>query len=698
MFAASLLLGLVVVAPAPASTVAASTVAASTVAASTVAASTVAASTVAANQPPQIGEPPPDCGAVHRDYADPSCTTQTRLGVFRLSPHVVHPGQWLVGTISLTCGRGADGKDPCPIDWSWMLMVEASGLGPQGRRPHRGCGTYQTTCEILIPKHAATRPYEIVTVGITNDQGEGISKDYFAIVGGPWYLLSGHVTGTSGEPRDGVPVYISGPTTHRSTTDAAGFYSALLYAGNYSVTPLRDGYSPIESAGCRSVGDSCRVDLHAERVADFGAPPEFSIDVAARYDGTDHNGDHIVDYFPPNDNAVDPPLDPKRWQVTFSIKGDPSTCQANVTYGWAITPESGGTTVRGDGCSFVAELDQPGEFKAKLSVTTGGGAELSTDHNFTIKDILIVSLGDSFGAGEGVPEPTGTGFAWESNRCHTSSQSGFALAAAAVARDTISTDDPTKRIFHRVTFLHLACSGALAATGINAPYDGIDPGGATTPLPSQLTQMQQLLGDRVNHIDAIMLSIGGNDIGFSDIIHACASIPSYDGNNCDSSDGFTTATARFQQRLAALNQQYQRIHDRLASMSSSVDLNSRLVIAEYPDFMHGSDGSACSGPGTFSSTDWTWAYGLLGRLNADIASVAARYGWHVADRQVELFHTHGYCSSDSWMNSITDYATLPSSVGGTSGVFHPNIAGQEAYAEGLTPVLESVLQGDGART
>lgn len=634
---------------------------------------------------------------VHRDYADPSCTTQTRLGTFHLSPHVVRPGGALRGSIAVTCGRGPDGKQPCPIDWSGLTGLSFGGPSPVR---HTGCGTYQPTCTIRIPKRATTAPFRIVTVGITNDQGTGISKDYFAVVGGDYYLLSGHLKNALGAPIGGAWVFITGPGDRkRKTTDEAGLYSQLLTRGRYAVTVVQNGLKPVESTDCKVVGESCRVNLARNRTADFALPPEFTVDVAARYDGGDHNGDKIVDYFPPTDHPPSPPLDPDRWIVTLALKGYPKACDSASTYSWSVKAAKGGRVYRGDGCRFVAKLATPGKFTATLRLSSRGDTPVPSDKDFEVKDLLIVSMGDSFGSGEGVPEATGSAFAWESARCHTSSQSGFALAARRVALGAAAKDDERRNIFNRVTFVHLACSGALAGGGINEPYPGIEPGSATTPLLSQLAQMEQVLGKRLGDINAIMLSIGGNDIGFSSIIHACALIPPFQADYCDSESSFLQGNAHFRENLADLNAQYARIQQRLAGLSrGGVNLNSRLLITEYPDFMHNDNGALCTGPGAFSAERWAWAYGLLQQLNRNIETVAARatYRWRLVKGAVAAFHTHGYCSPSSWMNSITDFALLPSSVGSLAGIFHPNFDGQLAYAEALVPVLQALLKSEGA--
>src|SRR5712691_4922881 len=175
-----------------------------------------APSPAAAGGAPDLGTSPPDCGAVHRDYADPSCTTQTRNGTFSLSPHVVHAGGTLTGTIGARCmhrnGVGFDQppNELCPIDWNELLAI--------GKRKS-GCTPAAGFCTVKISKRAPQTKYTILTVGITSDQGTGISKDYYAIIGGDYYVLAGHVTDENAKPAHGVFVTISGPVSRSKRTE-----------------------------------------------------------------------------------------------------------------------------------------------------------------------------------------------------------------------------------------------------------------------------------------------------------------------------------------------------------------------------------------------------------------------------------------------------------------------------------------------
>src|SRR5262249_8247228 len=121
----------------------------------------------------------------------------------------------------------------------------------------------------------------------------------------------------------------------------------------------------------------------------------------------------------------------------------------------------------------------------------------------TVKDILIVSIGDSYASGEGNPEVRGVlnpqwavganaRITQEHADAHRSSRSAPALTALDIERANPHTS---------VTFLHLAHTGA-EVPDVRGPTGQIQRGGT-------------LVGTRP--IDGLFLSIGGNDIGFTNV-------------------------------------------------------------------------------------------------------------------------------------------------------------------------------------
>ena len=134
----------------------------------------------------------------------------------------------------------------------------------------------------------------------------------------------------------------------------------------------------------------------------------------------------------------------------------------------------------------------------------------------------------------GTPEPTYADIVLngatpgEALRCHRSMLSGQARAALMLEKADPHTS---------VTLVHLSCSGATIKTGLNEAYGGQDVEGVLDPLlstrlntsytgiPAQsdiIPQLDAALEKTLGReVDAMVISIGGNDVHFSDIINDC---------------------------------------------------------------------------------------------------------------------------------------------------------------------------------
>jgi len=132
----------------------------------------------------------------------------------------------------------------------------------------------------------------------------------------------------------------------------------------------------------------------------------------------------------------------------------------------------------------------------------------------------------------GTPEPTfadiilDDAIPGEALRCHRSMLSGQARAALALEQSDPHTS---------VTLVHLSCSGGTIAKGLNDTMPGtvsdtvidpllkienlIEPIFQPPPIKAQLDAALDKIEGR--EVDAIVISIGGNDIQFSDILFDC---------------------------------------------------------------------------------------------------------------------------------------------------------------------------------
>lgn len=101
---------------------------------------------------------------------------------------------------------------------------------------------------------------------------------------------------------------------------------------------------------------------------------------------------------------------------------------------------------------------------------------------------------------------------WRHLMAHRSTLSAHAQVAMAIERADPRTS---------VTFVFLAASGATVGRGVTARYNGVANEPAVQgrePLPAQILQAKELVRNR--KIDALLVSVGGNDIGFSNLVKA----------------------------------------------------------------------------------------------------------------------------------------------------------------------------------
>ena len=198
-----------------------------------------------------------------------------------------------------------------------------------------------------------------------------------------------------------------------------------------------------------------------------------------------------------------------------------------ATYNWSFadTDEPLDVVPGDEPCKFVAYFPNEGSYNIKLFVVTPAESSTRTDI-VRGQDWLIVSMGDSLGAGEGSPNKDavrGGEPLWQDRRCHRSSQAGSAKAAQMLEQLDTRTS---------VTFVHTSCSGARTMEGLLEPYAGVDrllgekypevtlATNEARMIPPQVHTASQLVGSR--EIDAVYLSIGANDIHFGDLVQVCA--------------------------------------------------------------------------------------------------------------------------------------------------------------------------------
>jgi outer membrane protein OmpA-like peptidoglycan-associated protein len=451
----------------------------------------------------------------------------------------------------------------------------------------------------------------------------------------------------------------------------------------------------------------------------------FDWSVPDRYTDTDADG--LLD--PANDTG-DPAIDGltvDKIDIRVALDGcsslpSPGPSRAITQWSWSVD----GTALPSTTCraSFDGRDDVPAT--VRLEVTDDTGARSASTVEVTPRDLLVVSVGDSVASGEGNPHAPSTATlppgdeVWQDGPCHRSAWSGPARAARR-----LEEADPRTS----VTFVQLSCSGAAmldvppqagAAPAPGAPddpatgglldeYEGVEPAGAAAR-PSQLSQLAELKGSRP--VDALLVSIGANDVKFSDVVIECLTTSATDLGPCHTSG----TRDRLAARLATLPARY----DALASALDALGVApADTYLTEY--FDAGSDdlglpGLRCildaptvglllgSNPVTGGGAFSRWAQAALGsglvtddeaawardyvtaEINAGVRAATVAHGWRYVGGIAARFARHGYCASDPW---VVRLGQSGSAQGDPNGAFHPNRAGHQAYADALARPLRA---------
>jgi Ca2+-binding RTX toxin-like protein len=387
--------------------------------------------------------------------------------------------------------------------------------------------------------------------------------------------------------------------------------------------------------------------------------------------GLDADRDGIADDPSGDLGSIQGYIDPEQWTIELDAC-DTAAAERTDRFVWSLTKEDAGEIVVDGTCQESVQLPELGVWRLRLEAG-GGITQLLADEDIHPRDLFVVSIGDSVASGEGNPDMLETssvtspfgGYApvWQEQQCHRSGLAGPAQAARRLEKRDPHTS---------VTFVHLACSGAEITAGLLQPYAGIDPDDLPPKAP-QLEQAQELHAIRA--IDALTVSIGANDVHFSDVVKLCLAV-----ERCDKAGGPDLLA----EHLPGLPDRYDtlagEITGRLALPSD------RVFLTKYFDPTTGDDGAVCPTVEGFEPEEWEWAgAAVVGRLNLEAGEAADRNGWTMVDGTDADFLKHGYCARDRWVRTLTESALFQL---GPDGAFHPN---SEGHGRVYGPRIEAAL-------
>lgn len=354
-------------------------------------------------------------------------------------------------------------------------------------------------------------------------------------------------------------------------------------------------------------------------------------------------------------------------------------------------------------------------FTTLILTTTALHAQFPFNPNVTLlgpQILRVAFMGDSFAAGEGSPNLTGARWTDPNPGCHNSDENGRSGAARRIQAQLA---EQAAFLGRRLEFIDVACSGAtINGSILGENYRGVTPltttgpGPVGPPIPSQLSQIRQWLNGA--GLDVLIVSIGGNDTGFGDVVTKCMTPLT----TCKDDAALETLIRRGKQG----NTEYVGL-DFLAgaytNMKNRIDADLRpkaVYIIGVPNPLRDQDGRLChrfedgvgilptsltdplnnpfvqmvgfSTIGTLSpaevdrgEAEWIEDT-LINPLNARLSQIAANFsssGWRFVDIEF-MTRFHGFCSDDAWFHT---FKTSLATQGDFNGVAHPKRSGYQVY-------------------
>ncbi|GGO90560.1 SGNH/GDSL hydrolase family protein [Wenjunlia tyrosinilytica] len=249
----------------------------------------------------------------------------------------------------------------------------------------------------------------------------------------------------------------------------------------------------------------------------------------------------------------------------------------------------------------------------------------------------LAALGDSYSSGEAnKPFDPGTDSA---NGCHRSSKGWPRLLAqdSAKVRET----------------RHIACSGATTWA-------------LTHKFKGETEQLKQLK-DLKEEPGYVTMTMGGNDVGFADILEDCFTPRS----NCADDGRLKQAEKDVKDVQSTVEKAYHAIKDTWK--------NADVVIVGYPRlFPKAAKDEHCF---FLSPNEREGLNSLAGKLDTVLAKAAAHEGVEFVS-VLETMNGHELCSDDSWI--------YPINLSGGQQRAHPTLKGQEAIEKVVRKRIESL--------
>lgn len=311
--------------------------------------------------------------------------------------------------------------------------------------------------------------------------------------------------------------------------------------------------------------------------------------------------------------------------------------------------------------------------------------------SFRMPDTYNIAIaGDSYGSGEGAPHrtfnPVGDNSnMWTHDDCHRSNKSGFVRGVKKFIGDNPDV---------AVDYIHVACSGATVGKLITEAQQQSKFYDFRSPHRIQFDLIQKFLDDE-NHreLHLLLLSIGGNNLGFADIVINYMIMPTNAATD-------ESLPGNIQSQINSLKDSYDALNEQIQNRFPTAAVS----ISTYPNPTRGPYGFCgtaanpaqlalrypCCPSEVNQTTNPVAEYQFISEqfvrpMNSTVRESATEHGWSVIEVESRM-GIHGLCNCDDPYVNTLGVSFLVQ--GNPSGTVHPNSNGyREIYRD---PVASNI--------
>lgn len=200
--------------------------------------------------------------------------------------------------------------------------------------------------------------------------------------------------------------------------------------------------------------------------------------------------------------------------------------------------------------------------------------------------------------------------------------------------------------------------------------------------PGQLAQM--VLAPEAK---AVIVTVGGNDIGFPELLNDCLVDANFD---CSTS---AQTVERTQQGLQKLSVSLEELFEDLLSATGTSE--SQVFILAYPDLLAGE--GTC---GRISAAERVYGITVIEELNGTLRDAATAVRMKHGTNRLEFLEAtakvidgHGPCTEQSWVKPyglVSLFSAMDDTQKGQQ-ILHPNEQGYASIGDALKPHLENLI-------